>query len=77
MTIAVQIQKQVGDFQGCRHVTVAAGWAGSLGDALIAVTTQTMPLYGVVDNISKLKTQGFGFLKPEDGGKTIYFHING
>jgi cold shock CspA family protein len=36
-----------------------------------------MPLYGVVDNISKLKTQGFGFLKPEDGGKTIYFHING
>ena len=32
---------------------------------------------GVICNTSKLKTNGFGFIKPDTGGADIFFHIHG
>ncbi len=32
---------------------------------------------GVIFNTSKLKTNGFGFIKPDTGGRNVFFHIRG
>jgi cold shock CspA family protein len=34
-------------------------------------------LAGVIYNTSKLKTDGYGFIKPENGGRNIFFNIRG
>jgi cold shock CspA family protein len=32
---------------------------------------------GTVCKISQLKDKGFGFIKPQDGGKNMFFHVSG
>ena len=47
------------------------------GDAKFWQRERHMPTYhGTVVNISDLKSKGYGFIKPDDGG-SIFFHIKG